>query len=130
MSEEELAAALGLSQTWRMRVMRRVVIWLAPPSAGTRSRPYVRALGYYQKLGEHIVDAKPATDVHIRMSAQIGLILCSASIRRDLARRRPSYIDGWEEDLNDAMLYALNADPLVTNVDVIAEIERLIANGP
>jgi len=152
MSEEELAAELGLRQTRCMKVVRWAVLKLASRSSAEPSYLFVKALSYYQKLGEKLVDAKPGpsdifvrvlgyyrkpgekvleseTRVYPRISAQIGLILLSASIRRDIARFNPHYADFWAEDLNDALTYAENAPPFGLAFDVVEAIEQLIAAG-
>ncbi len=130
MTEEELAAKLGLTQTRRMRVARGVILRLAPRSSAKPSGLFVRAFSCYQKLGNKVVNAKPGTGAYSRASAQIGLILLSASIRRDITRFNASYADYWAEDLNDALTFASNIPSLGLGFDLAEAIERLIAAGP
>jgi len=120
MTEEELAASLGLKQSWRMRLVRLVVVGLASRSNPAEGR-YIKALSYYQQLGERLVD-KNSNQTGERMRAQIALILLSASIRRDIARRNSTFLEDWAEDLEDAQMYALN----VGESRVVDEISRLL----
>jgi hypothetical protein len=92
------------------------------------SEVFVRVLGYYKKPGEAVTESEERVDP--RASAQIGLILLSASIRRDIARFNAFYADFWAEDLGDALAYVENGPPLGLRFDLAGAIEQLIANGP
>ncbi|HSX02702.1 MAG TPA: hypothetical protein VLI05_05325 [Candidatus Saccharimonadia bacterium] len=101
MTEEKLAARLGLRPTWQMRLVwwRLLVIarWW-PQQLEWQNRWMAR----YQQLGEAAADQMNNAD------SQIGLILLSAGVYRDLSCLVPAYEQRWREALSDAFIYADN----------------------
>ena len=104
-AEEHLAAALGLTLTWHMRWARRRAVWAARRSKPDDLGNFVRALDRFQRLGEARVDTQ-YVDGMVRARAQVGLILLSASIRRDAIASGGTFADSWREDILDALACA------------------------
>jgi hypothetical protein len=127
MTEEELAAALGLTETEEMRALRPDLLRLAPRGEEKASPEFVDTLSRFQQFGETVVDAIRGGQSNARAKAQIGLILLSASVRRDITAFNKLYAAWWAEDLNDALIYAGGG---VFEPDIAEAIERLLAAGP
>ena len=121
MTEEALAAQLGLKETWRMKFARWRTLRTAPRSAASGSKKYVRALSHYQQLGEAKVDRKTDED-NARAKAQVALILLTASIRRDISRFNSSFAGYRIEDLEDALDYAINMQFSTEITDAIGQL--------
>jgi hypothetical protein len=124
MTEEELAASLGLRQSRHMKAVRWIVLRLAPRSTFRGSAVFVRVLGYYQRLGMAIVDQKSDED-NAHAKAQIALTLLMAGVHRDIACMNRLRTPLWIENLNDALDNAWDL-----RLDNVAEaIKQLLANG-
>lgn len=107
MTEEALAAQLGLKETWRMKFARWRTLRTAPRSAASGSKKYVQALSKYEQLGEAKVDRKTDED-DARAKAQVALILLTASIKRDISRFNSSFAEYRIGDLEAALVFAWN----------------------
>jgi hypothetical protein len=110
---DRLAAELGFRDTSKLRKMRsafEVREWL-----GERLSLGKEWLREYRIEGEEIVDAMWG-DAEQRARAQIGLILTCAERKRSLGD-----MDGFMEEVDDALTYARNLDDPV--------LVRMIENG-
>lgn len=123
-TEEELAARLGLKQTWRMKRARRKVLRRAPHTSAWGDF-FGEALGRYQQLGQRVVDRK-SDEGDARAKAQIGLTLLTAGIRREVAAYNSQYEALWRQDLDDAYEYAWN---MRLDSEITDAIQQLINGG-
>jgi hypothetical protein len=126
-TEEELAASLGLPETAEMKALRSKILRLAPRGYDEGSREFTSTFGRYQQLGGAAVDSIATGPSDARMKAQIALILLSASVKRDISAVNGFYIAWWDEELCYARTYAARSlfDP-----DIATAIEQLRTTGP